>query len=209
MTSASTAASASPIADRDNGLWSRIAAYLVRRRVRFTVGAFILMIVEDVFTGVRPHDIFAPSDPKSLGGCLLIFVGLAIRSWSAGILKKTRELTTTGPYAVIRNPLYFGSFLIMSGFCTLIGDSENIYIVLGPLAGLYFLQILHEERVLAKLYDTRWTDYVRRVPRLAPRSFPKSPFATWELRQWLGSREYRALGATLLGMLAIQYWHLR
>jgi protein-S-isoprenylcysteine O-methyltransferase Ste14 len=208
MISATTAVKP-PLADPQNGPWSRMAAYLVRRRVRLTLAVIIAMMVEDVLTGVRPHSIFMPGDPASLAGCLMIVAGLAIRSWSAGILKKTRELTTTGPYAVIRNPLYVGSFLVMSGFCTLIGDRENIFIVLGPIAGLYFLQVLHEERVLSNLYNTRWVEYVRRVPRLLPRSFPKSPFATWELSQWLGSREYRGLGATLLGMLAIEFWHLR
>ncbi len=209
MTSATmSAVPATRLAEPQLGPWSRLAAYLVRRRVRITVAAFIIMMVEDVVTGVKPHSIFTPSDPKSLAGCLLIFAGLAIRSWSAGILKKTRELTTTGPYAVIRNPLYFGSFMIMSGFCMLIDDVENIFIVLGPIAGLYFLQVLHEERILSDLYGTRWSDYVRRVPRLFPRSLPKSPFATWEHSQWLGSREYRGLSATLLGMLALEFWRL-
>ncbi len=187
--------------------WTRIAAYLVRRRVRFTVAVFIALMIVDLASGVRPHSVFNSGDPNSLLGCGLIFAGLAIRSWSAGILRKTRELTTCGPYALIRNPLYVGSFLIMSGYCALIDDAENIFFVL-PVAGLYFLQVLHEERVLSKLYESRWATYARAVPRFLPRSLPKSPLASWELQQWLGSREYRALGTTLLGMLAIQYWHV-
>ena len=39
-------------------------------------------------------------------------VGLWIRGWSAGTIHKDEELTTTGPYAFARNPLYVGSFLI-------------------------------------------------------------------------------------------------
>jgi protein-S-isoprenylcysteine O-methyltransferase Ste14 len=190
------------------GLWRRLAAYLVRRRVRISIFIFVVLVTEDVLTGVKPHDIFNYRDPESVLGCMLIFVGLAVRSWSAGVLRKTRELTTTGPYALIRNPLYVGSFLIMSGFCALIDDAENIFFVLGPVAAIYFLQVLHEERMLSKLYQSRWVEYIRMVPRFLPRSLPKSPFATWELSQWLGSREYRALGAALLGMLAVQFWRL-
>ena len=37
-------------------------------------------------------------------------LGLAIRSWSAGFLIKDEKLTTDGPYALIRNPLYLVRF---------------------------------------------------------------------------------------------------
>lgn len=188
------------------GLWNRIADYLVHRRVRITVIVFVVLMVQDVLTGVKPHDIFDARDPETLLGCALVFLGLGVRTWSAGILRKTRELTTTGPYAVIRNPLYVGSFLIMSGFCTLIDDVENIFIVLGPVAGLYVLQVLHEERLLSERYGARWAAYASSVPRFLPRSWPRTPLATWELGQWLGSREYQAFSATLLGLLAVQFW---
>jgi protein-S-isoprenylcysteine O-methyltransferase Ste14 len=188
--------------------WQRVADWLVYRRVRITLIIFVALLVEDVLIGIEPHGIFAYRDPKAVLGCMLIFAGLAIRSWSAGILKKNRELATTGPYALVRNPLYVGSFLIMSGFCTLIGDPENIFIVLGPIAGLYVLQVLHEERFLAKLFDGRWTEYADAVPRFFPCSIPKASLATWDHNQWMGSREYNAVGATLMGMLAVELWRL-
>jgi protein-S-isoprenylcysteine O-methyltransferase Ste14 len=138
--------------------WRRLADFLARRRVRISVFIFAALIIEDVLTGVKPHDIFNPRDWESVLGCGLVFAGLAVRSWAAGVLRKTRELTTTGPYALIRNPLYIGSFLIMSGFCALIDDAENIFFIVGPVAGLYLLQVLHEERLLAKLYESRWLE---------------------------------------------------
>ena len=36
--------------------------------------------------------------------------------WAAGTIRKNRVLTTHGPYAFTRNPLYFGSFIIGIGF---------------------------------------------------------------------------------------------
>jgi protein-S-isoprenylcysteine O-methyltransferase Ste14 len=188
--------------------WSKAAAYLVKRRVRISLIVFIALLVEDILEGTKPHNIFNGLDWKTDLGCALIFAGLAIRTWAAGILRKTRELTTTGPYALVRNPLYVGSFLIMSGFCALIDDAENIYFVLGPIAGLYFLQVLHEERVLSGIYGQRWADYAKAVPRFFPRRLPKAPFATWEAQQWMGSREYNALGATLLGMGLLYIWRI-
>jgi protein-S-isoprenylcysteine O-methyltransferase Ste14 len=197
-----------PSCGPSEGRWQRIASWLVYRRVRISLAIFAFLLVEDVLVGAEPHGIFAYRDPIAVTGCMLIFAGLAIRSWSAGILRKNRELTTTGPYAVVRNPLYVGSFFIMCGFCTLIDDVENIYIVLGPIAGLYVLQVLHEERHLARLFAGHWAEYAAAVPRFVPRSIPKAAFAAWDRQQWLGSREYNALGATLLGMLLVELWRL-
>jgi protein-S-isoprenylcysteine O-methyltransferase Ste14 len=176
--------------------------------VRITNAIFAFLVIEDIVTGIRPHDIFDRHDPRTLLGCGLIFAGLALRTWSAGILRKTRELTTTGPYSIVRNPLYVGSFMIMCGFSALIDHVENVIVILGPLAGLYFLQVLEEERRLLELYGARWTDYAQTVPRFIPHSLPRSSKGDWEFSQWLGSREYRALGAALLGMLALHYFHV-
>ena len=141
-------------------------------------------------------------------GLLCIALGVTLRSWSAGVLHKTWELTTTGPYALIRNPLYVGSFLIMSGYATLIDDVENIFVILGPLAFLYYLQVLHEERTLFNKYGMRWQEYASHVSRFFPWRLPQpgTLFGTWSVRDWLGSREYRAMIATLAGIAALDLW---
>jgi protein-S-isoprenylcysteine O-methyltransferase Ste14 len=208
ISAANAALGQSPNHGQSDGAWQRFAAWLVYRRVRITLAAFTCLLIENVIVGVEPHGIFAYRDPLAVAGCMLIFAGLAIRSWSAGILRKNRELTMTGPYALVRNPLYVGSCLIMCGFCTLIDDMKNIYFVLGPIAGLYFLQVLHEERYLAGLFGDKWTHYAATVPRFLPRTLPASAFTAWDRKQWLGSREYNALGATLLGMLLVEVWRL-
>jgi protein-S-isoprenylcysteine O-methyltransferase Ste14 len=190
------------------GRWRAIADYLVQRRVRITVYVFVALMLEDVIMGIVPHDLFNVHDWESVFGCAMILAGLALRSWSAGILRKGSELTRRGPYAIMRNPLYVGSFLIMAGFCSLIDDEENIWFVLGPIACLYFLQVLHEERFLAQRFGTQWDEYARNVPRIFPRRWPRRADAAWEFQQWLGNREYNAFGATLLGMLAVEAWRL-
>jgi len=204
ITSAGTAAQMQSVAGR----WQRIADRIVYRRVRITLGLFAGLLLYNALTGVAPHGLFAYRDPIAVTGCMLIFAGLGIRSWSAGILRKNRELTTTGPYALVRNPLYVGSFLIMCGFCTMINNLETIVYVLAPIAGLYLLQVLQEERYMARLFPAQWPQYAQTTRRFFPRSIPKGAFAPWDARQWLGSREYNALGATLLGMLAVELWRL-
>src|SRR5438270_686531 len=51
----------------------------------------------------------------AIGGAVAV-MGLALRAWASGYLRKNDELATSGPYAHTRNPLYLGSFLIGLGF---------------------------------------------------------------------------------------------
>jgi protein-S-isoprenylcysteine O-methyltransferase Ste14 len=188
--------------------WQQLREYLVRRRVRITLIVFVGLMIEDVLIGIQPHDLTDVHDFKSMFAIALVASGLALRSWAAGILRKSRELATTGPYALMRNPLYVGSFLVMCGFCIVIDDYENIFVVLGPFVGLYLLQVLHEEQSLRELFGEKWDDYVRNVPRVLPRRLSNAWRGPWELRQWLGSREYRAMATVALGLVAVQAWHI-
>jgi len=115
-------------------------------------------------------------------------------------------LTMIGPYALVRHPLYVGSFMMMIGFCILIDDVENIWFVLGPFAFIFVVSVLKEERVLSNKFGERWQNYAGKVPRFLPYRLSKDAFAPWNGRQWLNNREYNAVAATLLGLIAVQAW---
>ncbi len=189
-------------------LWTRTVRYVVQRRVRISLIVFVVLISEDVLESTRPHDLTNLRDLMSVLGLGLVLGGLAMRSWAAGILRKQAQLATDGPYALVRHPLYLGSFLMMLGFCALIDDAENIWFVLGPIAGLYLLGILSEERMLGERFGALWTEYAESVPRIVPRRLRPEVFATWSRSQWLKNHEYRAVVASLIGLAAIQMWHM-
>jgi len=186
--------------------WQRVVDFLVRRRIAISVIAFALLIGEDLLSGERPHSLADPHDMKSVLGLILVLGGIGLRSWAAGILKKWSQLATTGPYGVIRHPLYVGSFLIAIGFSVLIGDTENICFVLGPFLLLYVLGIRHEERRLSEHFGARWQTYAQATPRFVPRRVSREALAGWNLNQWIRNREYRAACSALVGLLAIQMW---
>ncbi len=188
--------------------WQRFVHWLVQRRVRISVVVFLALIVEDMLIGVRPHDLADFRDPHTNIGLGLLFLGLAVRSWAAGTLHKHSQLTMTGPYAMVRHPLYLGSFMMMVGLCTLIDDYENIFFVLGPFTLLYVFGVLHEERQLSQKFGEAWTQYVQMTPRFIPRRWPNNAFGTWTLNQWIRNREYQAVGAVILGLIALQAWKL-
>jgi protein-S-isoprenylcysteine O-methyltransferase Ste14 len=190
------------------GLLQPIAEFLIRRRILLSAILFTLLIVSDVLFGSKPRDPLGFHDPLGAAGSLLVLGGLALRSWSAGILRKDAELTMTGPYRLIRNPLYVGSFLMMFGFCVLIDDPKNIWLILGPMLVIYIVKVRGEERLLSTRFSAQWPDYARRTPRFIPRIARASLRADWRAAQWMHSREYQALGATLSALVAIKIWHL-
>lgn len=189
-------------------LWKKFLAFLTHRRVPLTVFLFALLLLEDVVNRVNPRNLANLADYKVLVGLGLVFCGTGLRSWAAGTLHKRRVLTTSGPYGLVRHPLYIGSFMMMLGFCTLIDDAENIWFVLGPVLALYIYRALTEERTLAAAFPDQWAEFERKVPRFFPRRLPKQPIATWSLNQWIKNREYQALSAVLLGLVALQVWQI-
>lgn len=205
----SPAANAISAADRRGSkVLAGLTTFLIRRRIVLSAVLFGLMIAKDVAYGSKPHDLLNFGDPVSVAGLLLVAGGLALRSWAAGILHKNAELTTSGPYGLIRNPLYAGSFLMMFGFCTLIGDPANFLIILGPLLVIYAVRVRQEEDLLAARFPQDWARYARATPRFLPRPRRVRLSAVWQFSQWKHHREYQAIATSLAALAAIQFWRL-
>ena len=115
--------------------WEAIADFLVVRRVTISLFVFGMLLLKDIVTGARPHDTWNLHDPFAMTGLVLVLVGLGIRSWAAGVIKKTKVLATTGPYRLCRHPLYLGSLLMMLGFCIIVSNATRRLHRVRPGAG--------------------------------------------------------------------------
>ena len=186
--------------------WRRGLRLLTRKRVLITRIAVPLLILEDVLTGLRPHNPFDASDFQAMTGLFLVIAGLTLRTLAAGALNKRGGLSIGGPYRMVRNPLYLGSYLIMCGFCTILGDVGDLAFVLGPLLVLYLLKVEREEHSLAVQHGAAWVEYARRTRRYLPRR-PAKPLAGWQAGLWRANGEYRAAIASLAALVGLAWWH--
>jgi protein-S-isoprenylcysteine O-methyltransferase Ste14 len=186
--------------------FDRCRRFFVRRRVPITLIVATTLITEDVLDWELPHSVFNVRDAWTLAGLGLITAGLLLRTWAAGILQKNETLATSGPYAITRNPLYLGSFMMMFGFCALIGDLDNFAFMAILIAIVYLPGIRSEQRRLHERFGAAWQTYCSRTPMLVPHKLWFS-VTGWSKHQWLKNHEQRAVFGTAIGLLAMALWH--
>ncbi len=106
---------------------SRFTRFLQRYRV---FSGFLFALIYLFFS--------APSIVTLAAGFGIAAVGILIRAWACGHIRKTRELDTSGPYAFTRNPLYFGTLIITIGFGVASGVWWLALLSLLFFASIYF-----------------------------------------------------------------------
>ena len=163
---------------------------------------------------VLPFLWFARPTPGLMGlGAALTLVGLLVRAWAAGTIHKDQDLTTSGPYAFTRNPLYVGSFIIGGGV-TLAG-SHWVW----PALFFAFFTVVYERTMreeillLTERFGDRYREYAAEVPALIPRLTPYRPETAdraggFRFAQYRRNKEWEAaLGAFLtFAVLAGKWW---
>ena len=151
--------------------------------------------------GVLGVIIFArPTWKPLLAGFGLSLLGLGLRTWAAGHLKKEKVLAVSGPYRRTRNPLYLGSLLI--GVAMAVGAwSWGAAAILAAYFLVFYPVVISEERKRMKaLFPADYETYGKRVPlffpsfRKAP-AYQNSPFSRALYRK---NKERRALIGTIV-----------
>ena len=105
------------------------------------------------------------------GYILLVAAGIG-RLWCAAYISgnKKTQLVVSGPYSLVRNPLYFFSLLgfIGAGFAL---ESITVAVTLALIFTLTHVPAIRaEERNLKSLFGVDFAAYMEKVPRFFPRS---------------------------------------
>ena len=126
-------------------------------------------------------------------GVGIALLGLLLRGYAAGHLRKHEQLATSGPYAFTRNPLYLGSTLFAAGF-SVASHSWISAMLLAVYLGIFYPAVIRREQTeLETLYGDAFLKYASRVPAFWPRFSPAMPRVesfSWEL--YRKNREYEA-----------------
>ena len=95
--------------------------------------------------------------------------GLLTRIWATGWLVKNALLITGGPYRMTRNPLYFGTFLILIGQSLMSGVPWTVLLFPPLCLALYWPTMVEESKFLRKCHGEEYDAYASRVPMFFPR----------------------------------------
>jgi protein-S-isoprenylcysteine O-methyltransferase Ste14 len=148
---------------------TEVGGWLFRHRTTIPVPVAISILTLRI--GQTP-----PPSGLIVTGIVVTFVGEAIRLWGVhhiGAISRTRSdrlgpLIASGPFALIRNPLYVGNIALWVGFAMtagLLGLAPVILVVLGLE---YHAIVRWEETLLESRLGQAYRDYAARVPRWMP-----------------------------------------
>ena len=110
-------------------------------------------------------------------GLTLVFVGAAFAglarlalgsNWSARArIRAAHTLSTSGPYRIVRHPIYSGLLLSFLGTAIILGQARGyLGFVIAFLTWLF--KSRREDRMLAHRFGADFTEYRRRTKALIP-----------------------------------------
>jgi len=141
----------------------------------------------------------------------LILAGALLRGWGAGHLVKNAQLTTTGPYAHLRHPLYLGTIMVATGFAIWVGGWMTGIMLAFVWPWFAFRYFPRKDRVesqrLEAAYGERFRRYRSEVPALWPRWRRWRPpnvdeaQGSWSLDRYSENNELGTLLALCFGIV--------
>jgi protein-S-isoprenylcysteine O-methyltransferase Ste14 len=161
---------------RPTGLGSTIleawtaALFLVRRQplavsgtplawLAAPVGSFAMLLARPGGTGGIPHAI---AEPVQLVGLATALVSLGVLGRSFGIVAANRGVRMSGPYRLVRHPIYLGYLFTNIGYVLENPTSRNGVLFAAALLA-QLVRIREEELVLVR--DDAYRRYMGRVRR--------------------------------------------
>ena len=134
-------------------------------------------------------------------------MGQLIRLWATGHLRRDKEVTTSGPYAYVRDPLYLGRLLLLIGFCVA-AWGYSIFVLVPGLA-LFFLDYMprkHRKEMarLENLFGENYRKYASVTHSLLPRMtrYSGAQNRAWSFKiMWHENHEqYFLIGVALVSL---------
>jgi protein-S-isoprenylcysteine O-methyltransferase Ste14 len=120
-------------------------------------------------------------------GLAMAIVGQVFRIYAAGFIFKNKQLASTGPYTLVRHPLYLGNFLILIGFTL---AAANLYVAIGVVVFFmiwYPAAIAYEDSKLENIFEEEWREWSKNIRAIIPGRFRWSDLKTdgWDTYQSL------------------------
>ena len=130
-------------------------------------------------------------------GLLIALIGECFRMWAAGHLEKGREVTRSGPYRLMRHPLYAGSAVIALGIVVAARSVAALVIAVLYMGSTIAAAVRAEEAQMRHAFGSTYDDY--QASRAEPMARPFS------VARAIRNREHRAIAGLLAGFALLAF----
>jgi protein-S-isoprenylcysteine O-methyltransferase Ste14 len=199
----------------DTDTLARIGGWLFKKRTSIPVPLALALLL------IPPSSAATSLSTRlSALGVLVVAIGELLRLWGVhhiGVISRTRSdrlgpLIDTGPFSLVRNPLYLGNILLWVGFAVSARLAWVAPLIVLLLGLEYHAIVRWEEQLLATRIGAPYVDYTRRVPRWlptlgAPKNLAGAAAFSWAdtIRSERGTLIAIVVGYLLLWLKAM-YW---
>ena len=168
-----------------------LIATLARFRVAlgFVFGVLVLVLAQ-------------PTTRSLVGGMSLAACGEAIRIWASGHLRKSREVTVSGPYRFVAHPLYVGSAVMGAGLAIAAASVPVAILIAMYLVATLTAAIKSEEAFLRRTFGDQY-DLYRSGVAAKRRERSAATGRRFSVRQAIANREYRAVAGLGIAILLL------
>jgi protein-S-isoprenylcysteine O-methyltransferase Ste14 len=154
------------------------------------LAAFLCFLVDSQMVGMLLADwcsqhfpVFSPAMWKHailFMGAALVALAAAIRTWATAYLRydvmrdpriHTDRLICAGPFAYIRNPLYFGNLLMVAGVSLMLSRTGAALLIAASVALIHRL-VMREEDEMRQRHGEQFHKYCQAAPRWFPTLMP-------------------------------------
>jgi protein-S-isoprenylcysteine O-methyltransferase Ste14 len=114
----------------------------------------------------------------ALCGCLLAVAGASLVLWSRAELgsawslvptaDQSTGLVTTGPYRLVRHPIYLGLSMLAMGEALAFSSWPAVVLVLSAIVPTFLWRALAEERLLADMFGEHYAHYRKQTKMMIP-----------------------------------------
>jgi protein-S-isoprenylcysteine O-methyltransferase Ste14 len=157
----------------------------VYRESRLQQMRYVIPILLGGFLLAKGHRLFDPLNHRVIPhvealawtGVVLCIAGFAFciwarftlgRNWSGVVtLKGGHELITSGPYALVRHPIYTGLLTMFVATVIVLGHVAGIIALPFVFVSLW-IKLRYEEKLMLKQFPNEYAAYQRRVKRIIP-----------------------------------------
>jgi protein-S-isoprenylcysteine O-methyltransferase Ste14 len=155
----------------------RSSRYIGQSCILVIIVVILIIILSRFGAGALVFRLIPDSPLAGVAGVLFAITGLSFslwarfhlgRYWSSMVMIKVgHQLIRTGPYRIVRNPIYSGILLAFAGAAVAIGELPAFIALLIGIASIW-VKVKAEEEILLEKFGEEYRQYKREVKALIP-----------------------------------------